>query len=46
VLLSRRDYHKLTRPKPSLVELLRTPPLMNSGLKIERQQTATRKIKL
>ena len=46
VLLSRRDYHKLIRPKPSLVELLRNSPLLDSELKIERQQTPTRKIKL
>jgi antitoxin Phd len=46
VLLSRRDYIKLTHPKPSLVELLRHSPLLDSELKIERQQTATRKIKL
>lgn len=46
VLLSRRDYNKLTHPKPGLVELLRNSPLLGSGLKIERQQTSTRKIKL
>ena len=46
VLLSRRDYLKLIKPKPGLVELLRTSPLMGSDLKITREQTPTRKIKL
>ena len=46
VLISRRDYLKLTHPQPGLVEFLRTSPLVDSGLKITREQTDTRKIKL
>ncbi len=46
VLISRRDYLKLIHPKPSLVELLRTSPLVGSNLEITREQTSTRKIKL
>ena len=46
VLISRRDYLKLIRPKPSFVELLRASPLVGSDLKITREQTPTRKIKL
>jgi antitoxin Phd len=46
VLMSRRDYLKLTYPKPSLVELLRSSPLVGSDLKISREQTPTRKVKL
>jgi len=46
VLISRRDYLKLTHPKPSLVELLRASSLAGSDLKITREQTPTRKIKL
>jgi prevent-host-death family protein len=46
VLISRRDYLKLIHPKPSLVELLRASPLVGSDLKISREQTPTRKIKL
>ena len=46
VLLSRRDYLKLTHPKPSLVELLRASPLVGCELNIERKQTPTRKVKL
>ena len=46
VLISRRDYLKLTHPKPSLVELLRTSPLVGSDLDISREQTPTRKINL
>lgn len=46
VLISRRDYLKLIRPKPSFVELLRASPLVGSDLKITREQTTARKIKL
>lgn len=46
VLISRRDYLKLIHPQPSLVELLRASPLVGSNLKIVREQTPTRKIKL
>lgn len=46
VLISRRDYLKLTRPQPGLVEFLRASPLMGSGFKVAREQTGTRKIKL
>lgn len=46
VLISRRDYLKLTHPKPGFVELLRASPLVDSDLKIAREQTSTRKIKL
>jgi prevent-host-death family protein len=46
VLISRKDYLKLTHPKPGLVEFLRASPLAGSGLKIAREQTDTRKIKL
>jgi len=46
VLISRRDYLKLTRPKPSLVKLLRASPLVGCDLDIAREQTPTRKIKL
>jgi len=46
VLISRRDYLKLTRPKLGLLEFLRASPLMGSGLEITREQTDTRKIRL
>ena len=46
VLISRRDYLKLTHPKPGLVELLRASPFVGSGLEVTREQTATRKIRL
>ncbi|MFA6313931.1 MAG: type II toxin-antitoxin system Phd/YefM family antitoxin [Sterolibacterium sp.] len=46
VLISRRDYLKLIRPKPGFVEFLRASPLVGSGLDVTRDQTATRKIKL
>ncbi len=46
VLISLRDYQNLTRPKPSLVDLLRTSPLASSDLEFTREQTPTRIIKL
>ena len=46
VLLSRRDYLKLIHPKPSLVELLRSSPLVGIELDVKREQTLTRPIKL
>jgi prevent-host-death family protein len=46
VLLSRRDYLKLTHPKSSLVELLRSSPLAGIELDVKREQTLTRPIKL
>lgn len=46
VLLSRRDYLKLIHPKPGFVDFLRSSPLVRSDLKITREQTYTRNIKL
>lgn len=46
VLISRRDYLNLTRPKSSLVDLLRKSPLKGRGLDFAREQTLTRKFKL
>jgi len=46
VLISRRDYLKLTHPKPSLVELLRASLPASGDLEITREQTPTRKVKL
>ncbi len=46
VLLSRRDYLKLIHPKPGFVDFLRSSPLVRSDLKITREQTHTRNIKL
>jgi antitoxin Phd len=46
VLISRRDYLKLIHPKLGFVELLRASPLMGSDLKITREQTSTRTIKI
>ncbi|MBI5437703.1 MAG: type II toxin-antitoxin system Phd/YefM family antitoxin [Nitrosomonadales bacterium] len=46
VLISQRDYQKLTHPKPGLVDLLRASPLVGCDLEITREQTPTRKLKL
>ena len=44
VVLSENDYERLKGPKPSLREFLRASPL--AGLKIERDRSSTRDVKL
>lgn len=46
VLLSRCDYLKLIHPKLGFVDFLRSSPLVRSNLKITREQTRTRNVKL
>lgn len=46
VVLSRAEFEKLKRPKPSLVEFMRRSPLTKVELNLKREQTLTRKIKL
>jgi prevent-host-death family protein len=38
VILSVDDYHRMIKPKPSLLALLLESPLMNSGLEILRDR--------
>ncbi|HGG60155.1 MAG TPA: type II toxin-antitoxin system Phd/YefM family antitoxin [Gammaproteobacteria bacterium] len=46
VVLSFEEYAKLTRPKTSLVEFLRTSPLAEAGLDITRNKETPREIDL
>ena len=44
VVLSRAEYERLRRPKPSLVEFIRSSPLAGVKLDTRREQTRTRKV--
>lgn len=44
VVLSKKEYDRLRRPKPSFVEFMRSSPLVGVGLELEREQTSTRKV--
>lgn len=46
VVLSIDDYRRLTRRKPSFVELLRSSPLVGAELKITRSKDTVRPVKL
>jgi prevent-host-death family protein len=46
VVLSVRDYQRLTRPKIDLISFLRQSPLAASGLVIVRDKTFARDMKL
>jgi prevent-host-death family protein len=46
VVLSREHYDRLTRPKPSLVELMRASPLRGARVDVRREQTRTREVRL
>ena len=44
VVLSRSDYDKLAKKKPSFVEFMRNSPLMGTDLKIERDRSPVREV--
>jgi len=46
VLLSRKDYERLTRRKPRFVDFLRSSPLAGVDLPLERDRSAPREISL
>jgi antitoxin Phd len=46
VVLSREEYDRLTRPKVTFVELLRSSPLAGVELDLEREQTNAREVEL
>jgi prevent-host-death family protein len=46
VVLSRKDYDKLARKKPSFVEFMRSSPLMGVELEIERDKSPVRDVDL
>jgi prevent-host-death family protein len=46
VILSIKDYKKLTKPKPSLYEFMRSSPLVGVELDLERNKDTGRDIPL
>ena len=46
VLLSRTDYERLQRQKPSFVEFMRKSPLVGVDLEIRRDRSPVRTVKL
>jgi prevent-host-death family protein len=46
VVLSTTDYERLQQKKPSFVEFMRKSPLMGVDLKIRRDRSPVRKVKL
>ena len=46
VVLSKSDYERLRKAKPSLVDFLRRSPLARQRLELERDRTLTRDIDL
>jgi antitoxin Phd len=46
VILSFKDYQKITKPKSDLVTFLRSSPLVNSELDISRDKNPPRDIEL
>ena len=46
VVISKTEYDRLRRRKPSLVEFLRRSPLSGLDLSIERDRTPPRKVRL
>ena len=46
VILSKADYDRLQGRKPSLLEFLRKSPLVGIAVRIERDRSRTRSVKL
>lgn len=46
VLVSKEDYERLTKKKPSFVEFMRNSPLVGVDLKIQRDRSPVRKVAL
>lgn len=46
VVLSKEDYDKLVKPKPSFVEFMRHSPLFNLNIEIDRDNSLTRETDL
>lgn len=46
VVVAKADYDKLKRRRPSLVEFLRRSPLFGIELKVERDRTPARDVRL
>lgn len=46
VVISRSEYDRLSRPRPTFVELLRSSPLVGADVRIERDRRPPRTIRL
>jgi antitoxin Phd len=46
VVLAKKEYDKLTKPKISFIKFMRQSPLVGSKLKLQRDQSLTREIDL
>ncbi|KAA0256104.1 type II toxin-antitoxin system Phd/YefM family antitoxin [Acidobacteria bacterium ACD] len=46
VVISKSEYERLSRPRPTFVELLRSSPLVGVDLRIERSRTPPRAVPL
>jgi antitoxin Phd len=46
VIIAKKDYDNMTKPKPSFVELMRQSPLVGTKLKVQRDPSSTRDIDL
>jgi len=46
VVLSRADYDRLTKEKPSFVEFMKKSPLKGTTVKISRDKSITREVSL
>ncbi len=46
ILISKKEYDQLKKPKQSFLELMRKSPLYGLDLELERDQSKGRKIKL
>ena len=46
VLISRKEYARLAKPKPGFVDFLRESPLVGIDLKIKRDRSSNRTVEL
>jgi antitoxin Phd len=46
IVISRKTYDQLVKPKPSFVEFIRQSPLVNTKIRLDRDKSLTRDIKL
>jgi len=46
ILISLKDFEKIKKKKPSLVSFMRSSPLSGVSLKLERDKSPARKLKL
>lgn len=46
VVISRKDYDKLTKPKKSFIQLMRSSPLVGLDLDFKRDKSKTRDVDL